>query len=99
MTTVETETTAAETEALQERLNAALRIFPKGTHLVALQSGDLIFNSSGTTCCLKYFRELTAPEVLLLETLYGVNLQSGVAGFGETPEKTMETFDAEWEKP
>lgn len=29
--------------------------------------------------------------------LYGENLQDGVAGFGESPEKAMEDFDKNWE--
>jgi hypothetical protein len=28
--------------------------------------------------------------------LYGENLQDGVAGFGDTPEKAMYAFDAAW---
>lgn len=28
--------------------------------------------------------------------LYGANLQDGVAGFGETPEKAMLDFDKNW---
>lgn len=31
--------------------------------------------------------------------LYGENLQDGVAGFGDTPEKAYEDFDREWKKP
>jgi len=31
--------------------------------------------------------------------LYGDNLQSGVAGFGDTPEKAMEDFDKNWKTP
>lgn len=30
--------------------------------------------------------------------LYGENLQDGVAGFGDSPEKAMEDFDKEWKK-
>lgn len=47
-----------------------------------------------------------APHVLMRPTvmpdgdmwcaLYGANLMEGVAGFGETPEKAMEAFDAAW---
>lgn len=28
--------------------------------------------------------------------LYGVNIQEGVCGFGDTPEKACEAFDKEW---
>ena len=31
--------------------------------------------------------------------LYGDDLQSGVAGFGRSPEEAMCDFDAEWKKP
>lgn len=31
--------------------------------------------------------------------LYGTDLQSGVAGFGDTPEKAMQDFDNNWNKP
>lgn len=30
--------------------------------------------------------------------LYGRDLQSGVAGFGDSPEKAMHDFDANWKK-
>ena len=30
--------------------------------------------------------------------LYGENLQDGVAGFGDSPEKAMRAFDCEWHK-
>lgn len=30
--------------------------------------------------------------------LYGVNLQDGVAGFGDSPEAAMEAFDRAWSK-
>jgi len=30
--------------------------------------------------------------------LYGEDLQSGVAGFGESPEKAMDEFDKEWKR-
>ena len=49
---------------------------------------------------------LIAPNVLYHPTLsqdgsmwcalYGENLQEGVAGFGETPEKAMAAFDHAW---
>ncbi len=31
--------------------------------------------------------------------LYGVDLQSGVAGFGATPSQAMEAFDSAWVAP
>lgn len=31
--------------------------------------------------------------------LYGLNLQDGVAGFGDSPADAMSDFDSEWEKP
>ena len=31
--------------------------------------------------------------------LYGDNLQSGIAGFGDTPEKACAAFDEAWRKP
>jgi hypothetical protein len=31
--------------------------------------------------------------------LYGNNLQDGVAGFGDSPAKAMDDFDAQWSKP
>lgn len=31
--------------------------------------------------------------------LYGANLQEGVAGFGDSPEQAMISFDAVWRKP
>jgi len=31
--------------------------------------------------------------------LFGADLQSGVAGFGDTPEKAMQDFDRNWFKP
>lgn len=31
--------------------------------------------------------------------LYGDNLQEGLAGFGESPEKAMRDFDKNWSKP
>lgn len=47
-----------------------------------------------------------APHVLMRPSLmadgtmwcalYGENLQEGIAGFGETPEKAMEAFDIAW---
>lgn len=50
--------------------------------------------------------KLTAPHVLLKPKfgrdgnqyyfLYGDNLQEGVAGFGDTPEKAAEDFDNNW---
>ena len=53
-------------------------------------------------------RARRAPHVLMRPTLmrdgtmwcalYGENLQEGVTGFGETPEKAMEAFDTAWEK-
>lgn len=30
--------------------------------------------------------------------LYGSDLQQGVAGFGDTPAKAMDAFDAQWQK-
>ena len=30
--------------------------------------------------------------------LYGEDLQSGVAGFGDTPDKAMDNFDENWHK-
>jgi hypothetical protein len=30
--------------------------------------------------------------------LYGENLQDGVAGFGDTPEKAMDDFDSQWKE-
>lgn len=30
--------------------------------------------------------------------LYGKNLQEGLAGFGESPQKAMQAFDANWYK-
>jgi hypothetical protein len=50
--------------------------------------------------------EMARPSVLWKPTLkpdgnqwcalYGENLQDGVAGFGETPDKAMRDFDAKW---
>lgn len=50
--------------------------------------------------------EQTRPSVLMRPQmfpdgnqwccLYGDNLQAGVAGFGDTPEKAAEAFDAAW---
>ena len=31
--------------------------------------------------------------------LYGSNIQEGVCGFGETPDKATRAFDAQWGKP
>ncbi len=51
-------------------------------------------------------RECVRPSVLFRPrlsidgnqwcALYGDNLQDGVAGFGDTPEKAMEDFDSAW---
>lgn len=31
--------------------------------------------------------------------LYGLNIQDGVAGFGDTPQLAMQDFDIQWGKP
>lgn len=51
-------------------------------------------------------REITSPFVLMKPhiskdgnmwcALYGDNLQDGVCGFGDTPAKAAEAFNAEW---
>lgn len=51
---------------------------------------------------------MTAPHVLMRPSisidgnqwcaLYGDNIQDGVAGFGDTPEKAMAAFDVAWFK-
>lgn len=53
--------------------------------------------------------EMQRPSVLFRPTvkkdgntwcaLYGPNLQEGVCGFGDTPDKAMRAFDAVWSLP
>lgn len=45
------------------------------------------------------FRPKIYPDGNQWCALYGDDLQSGVAGFGDTPEKAMTAFDKEWQRP
>lgn len=38
------------------------------------------------------------PDGNMWCALYGINIQEGVAGFGESPALAMEDFDANWHK-
>lgn len=42
-------------------------------------------------------RPSVVPDGTMWCALYGENIQEGVAGFGETPEKAMEAFDSAWQ--
>ena len=42
------------------------------------------------------FKPSIYPDGNMWCALYGEDLQSGVAGFGETPAKAMENFDHNW---
>lgn len=53
-----------------------------------------------------YWHDMNKPSIKLRPSvypdgdqwcvLYGENLQHGVCAFGDTPEKAMQAFDAEW---
>lgn len=68
-------------------------------------------NAGHLMLCLKHDYEIAANEMqrpcvlfrpaIFLDgnewcALYGANLQDGVAGFGESPYKAMQEFDAAW---
>lgn len=42
------------------------------------------------------FKPVVFPDGNMWCALYGENLQRGVAGFGETPAKACDDFDANW---
>lgn len=44
------------------------------------------------------YRPSLYPDGAQWCALYGQDLQNGVAGFGETPEKAMADFDAAWKR-
>ena len=81
--------------AVEEALrNANISHYAEQAHLAIAQSAQDVANSSTRA------HVLMRPRIYLDGNqwcaLYGENVQDGVAGFGDSPEKAMAAFDAAW---